>query len=101
MLWSRSFRRASREGSTLISHLIAQYLLVLHLRLVLNNFPSENDSALIAGVNRRKFAIKIGRAPMSAHVLSQSPLPDESHRAVACAAGGIAAKEANRPRWQK
>src|SRR5437870_3989797 len=27
----------------LISHLIAQHLLVLHLRLVLNNCPSENE----------------------------------------------------------
>jgi len=45
---------ASREGSTLISHLIAQHLFVLHLRLglVLNNYPSENDFALIAVVNR-------------------------------------------------
>src|SRR5262245_30085410 len=45
---------ASHEGSTLISHLIAQHLFVLHLRLglVLNNCPSENDFALIAVVNR-------------------------------------------------
>ena len=36
---------ASHEGSKLISQLIAQHLLVLHLRLrlVLNNCPSENE----------------------------------------------------------
>ena len=39
-------------GSTLISQLVAQHLLVLHLRLDLNNCPSENDTALSAVLNR-------------------------------------------------
>jgi hypothetical protein len=47
------FRQASREGSTLISQLIAQHLFALHLRLVLNNCPSRNEKKRLKQLDAR------------------------------------------------